>query len=78
MGVWAPDSVLTAPSSAFFRNGDGWQIFVIEDGRARMREVIVGQRNVTATEVLEGLQPGEVVVLFPSEKLDERARVKSR
>ena len=36
--VWRGDDVLNVPSSALFRYGDGWALFVVEDGVARLRE----------------------------------------
>lgn len=37
-------------------------VMVVEDGRARWREVSVGLRGTEAVEVLEGLSPGETIV----------------
>ena len=37
--VWHSDSVLQVPVSALFRSGDVWSLFVVEDGRARLRRL---------------------------------------
>ena len=76
--VWQADSVLKIPTSSLFRRGDGWAVFAAENGRARMRLVEVGQRNGTEAEVLAGLSEGEVVVIHPSETLQDGIRVTAR
>jgi HlyD family secretion protein len=78
--VWAEDSVLTVPAAALFRapggDGEGWQLFVVEAGRARLREVRVGERGEGRTRILEGVREGERVVVFPSERVREGIRVR--
>ena len=75
--VWEGKNVLTAPASALFRRGDGWSLFVVESGRARRRDVQVGQRNAEAAQILRGLAPGETVVLHPGEKVRNGVRVRA-
>jgi HlyD family secretion protein len=74
--VWVEDSVVTVPAAALFRSAAGWQAFVIEGGRARLRDVEVGERGEARTQVLGGLEPGEPVVLFPPDDLVDGARVR--
>lgn len=75
--VWESKAVLTIPSSAAFQHASGWQVFVVEDGRARRRPVAVGHRTSAMVEILSGLEPGERVILFPSDQIDEGVRVRS-
>jgi HlyD family secretion protein len=75
--VWASDSVLTVPASALFRARDAWQLFVEDNGRARIRNVTIGERNGTTAQVLDGLVPGQVVILFPSDQIEDGARVRT-
>lgn len=42
--VWQADDVLKVPVSSLFRLGEGWGLFVVEHGEARLREGEVGQR----------------------------------
>jgi HlyD family secretion protein len=44
--VWHADDVLKVPVSSLFRRGEGWGLFVVEHGEARLREVEVGQRLI--------------------------------
>lgn len=76
--VWdRPDAVMV-PSSALFRHGEDWAVFRVEDGRARLQTVRVGRNNGHQAEVLDGLSPGQSVVLFPAAGLADGARVAQR
>ena len=73
--VWRGDDVLSVPTSALFRSGDTWQVFVVEDRRAHRREVVIGRRNETMAEIVEGLEEGNLVILFPPEAVDDGVAV---
>lgn len=70
--------VLRLPLGALFRQGDAWAAFVAEEGRARIRSVVVGQRNSLSVEIREGLQPGDKVVLYPSDRIRDGVAVVQR
>lgn len=76
--LWEAPDVPRVPTSALFRQGDGWAVFVVEDGRAHPRKVGIGQRNGLEAQVLDGLKVGEQVVAHPDEKIVEGTRVKPR
>jgi HlyD family secretion protein len=76
--IWSADAVLKVPGSSLFRVGNSWRVFVVEDRRIREQEVTVGRRNQEEAQVLDGLQPGTIVVRFPSNELRDGARVKER
>ena len=79
--VWEGESVLLVPVGALFRGGGEaapWMVFVVEGGRARSREVQIGQRNDRAAEVRGGVKEGERVVVYPSDRVSEGARVVAR
>src|SRR3569832_714849 len=63
--LWQAASVLQVPSSALFRNGEGWAAFVVQDGMARRRDVNVGERNGLMAQIVSGLTEGERVVTHP-------------
>jgi len=50
---------------------------VLEDGRARLRLVTLGQRQSDSVEVLAGLDPGEVVLAAPPGALLDGTPVKA-
>jgi multidrug efflux pump subunit AcrA (membrane-fusion protein) len=76
--VWQSGDVLKIPASALFRAGEKWNVFVVEGGRARRREVKTGHQNASEAEVLEGLQEGEIVILHPPNQLEEGAPVSAQ
>lgn len=76
--VWQGEQVLQIPASALFRQGDGWAVFVVENGQARRRTVEIGQRGGLAVEIRSGLTEGERVVTHPDDALQEGAAVRIR
>ncbi|HEX8904614.1 MAG TPA: HlyD family efflux transporter periplasmic adaptor subunit, partial [Longimicrobiaceae bacterium] len=73
--TWEEPSVLKVPGSALFRRGTGWGVFVVDAGRARLRPVTIGHRGESEAEVLGGLQPGDRVILYPSDQVGDGVRV---
>ena len=73
--LWEADRVLKAPASALFRRGDQWALFAIEGGRARARAVTVGHESSTDAEILTGLQPGELIIRHPTDRIHDGTRV---
>jgi HlyD family secretion protein len=69
--VWEADDVLAIPSSALFRIGDDWSVFVVEYGKARRRTVAIGHRNSEDTQIVDGLVDGETVILHPPSVLED-------
>ena len=78
IAVWEAESVVKVPTSALFREGQQWAVYVVEGGRARSATVQLGQRTNTEAEVLGGLQEGQQVVLHPPDTLTDAARVTVR
>jgi len=76
--VWQGDSVLTVPSSALFRRGDGWGVFLVHGGRARQREVVVGHRTPFDVEILRGVAEGDIVIRHPGDRVAEGVKVAPR
>jgi HlyD family secretion protein len=74
--VWHADDVLRVPSSALFRHGEGWAVFVVDGGRARRRDVALGARGPFEAEAKDGLAEGDPVVLHPSDRLSDGVRVR--
>ena len=73
--VWQDTNVLQVPSSALFRVGAEWNVFVKDGNQAYLRPVVVGHINPSAAEVVVGLTEGDIVVLHPSNQLTDGARV---
>ena len=73
--VWHSDNVLSVPNSALFRSGEDWNVFVVDGGRAYLRNVEVGHRSRTDTQISAGLSEGEIVILHPPNLLGDGSRV---
>ncbi|MDH3205550.1 MAG: efflux RND transporter periplasmic adaptor subunit [Gemmatimonadota bacterium] len=69
------EDVVTIPTSALFRSGEAWQVFAVAGGRAEVRAVQIGRRNEDRAEILEGVQPGDSVILFPPETVEDGVAV---
>lgn len=76
--IWRGDSVLQAPVSALFRDGEGWAVFRIAGGRAALTPVRIGRDNGDVAEILDGLSEGDRLVLYPGEQISDGARVTGR
>ena len=76
--LWQQDDVLQVPNSSLFRVGEGWALYVIDDGNARQRLVNLGQRNGLYAQVVAGVEEGEHVIQHPDNALEEGSRVKLR
>jgi HlyD family secretion protein len=85
--VWRQEDVVQVPTSALFRRPDGgeaaeggepWAVFVVADGTARRRDVVIGRKTGLHAQVLAGLEPGETVVVHPSDAVEEGTRVAAR
>lgn len=76
--IWEGDNVLKVPAGALFRHGNGWAVFRVEQGEAHVRPVRVGRSNGLETEVLEGLEENDRVILHPSDRIKEGTAVTPR
>jgi HlyD family secretion protein len=76
--LWESANVLKIPQGAAFRHGDGWAVYRIDSGRARLTRVQIGHRGETELEVLGGLEPGAVVGVHPGDRVKDGARVEPR
>lgn len=70
--------VLVIPTGALFRFEGEWAVFGVEGGRATLRRIEVGLRNDLVAEVRAGLRADESVILHPSDRVLDGARVQRR
>jgi HlyD family secretion protein len=75
---WESANALQLPVSTLFRNKGKWAVFAVENGRARLVPVTIGWMNDERAELLSGLRKGATVILHPSEKISDDARVEAR
>jgi HlyD family secretion protein len=81
------DHALLVPASAVFPlAGDGHAdgsdgasgVFIVHDGRARLRMVDVEARNGQHAWLRRGLQPGDAVIVYPPPEVRDGVRVALR
>src|SRR5579859_7793416 len=63
------------PSSAIQHNGNQDFVYVIEDNKASMRTVKIGNSDKGETAILQGIKPGDVVANSSFEKLQNNSQV---
>lgn len=73
--VWQGGDVLTVPSGSVFRHGEEWAVFVREGGRARLRPIRTGEWGPDRVQVIDGVEEGDDVVLYPSDRVADGVRV---
>jgi HlyD family secretion protein len=76
--TWEGQDILQVPSSALFRVDDGWAVFRLANGRARLCPVKVDHSNGLESEVLAGLDAGDRVIVHPGDKVSDGVRVTAR
>lgn len=75
--IWVEDDAVRVPIGALFRRGNEWAVFRVVDGRAELTPVAIDHRNNRWAEVIDGLVPGNKVILHPSDRVEHGTRVVS-
>jgi HlyD family secretion protein len=71
------ENVLTVPKTTLFHYNDGDALWVVADGKARIQPIKTGFNNNKDVVIVEGLNPGDLVILNPQlEGLAEGKRIK--
>lgn len=73
--VWRAEHVPAVSVAALFRSGAEWAVFRVVDGRAQLTKVVIGERTSVWAELLDGLDLGSVVILRPSDRIEDGMRV---
>lgn len=76
--VWRAEEVLRVPSSALFRTGDSWSVFVMMEGKATQRQIKISHNNGIQAQVVHGLSEGEQVVIYPSKAIQNGTAITQR
>ena len=75
---WESDHVLTVPAGALFRIDDDWAVFVVQRNRAKLTKVELGHRNDNDAEVVQGLEEGNRVILYPGDRIENGISIEER
>jgi HlyD family secretion protein len=73
--MWEASDALKVPAGALFRQGEQWATFVLVNGRTRLQIVKVGRSSGTETQILQGLQAGDSVILYPGSRVHDGQKV---
>ena len=73
--VWEGKDRVLVPIGALFRDADQWATFRVLDGKAMLSPIQLGQRNGDFGEVLDGLEPGDVVITHPGDTVVDGTNV---
>jgi HlyD family secretion protein len=76
--IWQTDDTVRVPAGAVFRRGEGWGVFVVDEGKARLQTLRIGERNATDVQIVEGLAVGQRVLLHPPDTITDGTRITSR
>lgn len=72
-----PNAPIVAPAAAFVFRADGPHVVVVrEDSRIRFAKVIPGRDYGSTMEILGGVNPGDRIVLNPSDDLADGTKVR--
>ena len=76
--LWEADNVLQVPTSALFRVDQDWALFLAGDGRAVLQVVKPGQRSGISTQILAGIEAGQVLINHPGDNLEPGSPIRPR
>lgn len=74
--TYSADAAVKAPAGALFPCAEGWCVFAVEGGRARVRHVHIGHRTAEFFEVQDGLTVGTELICYPPNDLADGSRVR--
>lgn len=69
------EQALRIPLAALFRDGDDWATWRVENDRARLAKLHIGLRGAESATVLEGIEPGTRVIIYPGDAVRDGVRV---
>jgi len=72
------EDALRVPISALFRNGEKWVVYTDREGIANRTELELGAFSPTHAEVLAGLDEGDRVIVYPSDRVSNGLAVTER
>lgn len=76
--VWQARNAMRLPLGALFRSAGEYAVFKVVDGRALLTRVMIDHRNRAHAEVTTGVAPGDIVILHPSDRVQDGVRVTER
>lgn len=75
INTWQSDQAIFVPLGAVHRKARQWAVFVLQGSHVEERLVELDHRAGIHVEITQGLQPGEVVVMHPSDQIRDGVEV---
>ncbi len=76
--IWEGKDRVKVPLSALFRCQSDWCVFIQHDRKAKRQKIHLGERDRLMAEVTEGLNPGDVVILHPTDQVRDGVLIQSK
>jgi len=76
--IWRQDEIVQLPVAALFRSEGQWAVYRVEEGRATLRTVEIGQENGRMAQIISGLEAGDTIVMYPGPQIHDGIAVKRR
>jgi HlyD family secretion protein len=71
-------NAVRVPLGSLFRQGQGWAVYKVVDGRAALTEVQVAESDPHFRAVTSGIAAGDSVIVFPSNTISDGTRIRQR
>ena len=71
-------NAIRVPLGALYRRGNGWALFKVVDGRAKLTEVQVAEADPHFRAVTAGVTEGDELIVFPGSSVSDGVRIKPR
>lgn len=78
IAVFSADDALIVPAGALFRRGETWSTYIVREGRAERRDVALLRRSGGLAVLTSGVEPGDEVIVYPSDSVRPGSRVNPR
>lgn len=72
------ENVVMIPNRAYYSGPGEYQLWVVEDGQAEKRTVLLGESSSLYVEVIEGIRPGETVIISNMNAYKTKDKLKVR
>ena len=76
--IWRQEDIVQLPVAALFRSDGQWAVYRVEEGRATLRTVEIGQENGRMAQIISGLEAGDTIVMYPGPQIHDGIAVKRR
>ena len=74
--LWQGQNILQIPENTLFRQGEEWAVFVAnKDHYAELRKVKLGKRSGLYAQITNGLNEGDVIILYPDENIEDGEKI---